>query len=426
MVPTPEPEPAADPGPTPGSGPVSSATATTAAATGLTTNRFARLRGLDRNVRGLGAVSFFADISSETIYPLFPLFMTTVLGVPVALLGLIEGIAEATANISKWPFGQASDYTGKRRVFVAAGYGASAFGKLILALSFIWPVALLARFVDRFGKGVRTAPRDALIAASTPSGQRGLAFGLHRSMDTLGAVLGPLLALLLIKSGLSMRSVFALAAIPGFISVAVIIWFVHEKAQTPSRTSFRPHLPASPAFRWLLISAVLFGIGNSSDMFILLKAKSVGAGVTGVILLYVLYNVTYASGSLPLGGLSDRVGQFPLVLVGYLIFAAVYVGFAAAHSIVTLVVLFAVYGLYIAATEGTGKALISRAVPDTNRASAMGLFATVSGLATFVASSVGGVLWSAFGPWATFVYGAACAVLAATVLLVARPRLEVH
>jgi MFS family permease len=395
--------------------------------------RFARLRGLDRNVRALGVVSFFADVSSETIYPLFPLFVTVVLGAPVAVLGVIEGIAEATASITKWPFGQASDYTGRRRIFVAAGYGASALGKLILALSFVWPVALVARFVDRIGKGVRTAPRDALIAASTPAEQRGLAFGLHRTMDTMGAVIGPLFALLLVELHVSYRTIFAWAIVPGIVSVFVIARFVRERAQAPARPSFRPHLPASPTFRWLLASAVFFGIGNSSDAFILLRANALlrphfssAGAAAGVILLYVLYNVTYAGGSLPFGGLSDRIGQVPLVLAGYLVFAAVYAGFATTSSLVALVVLFAVYGLYIAATDGTSKALISRAVPDEGRASAMGLYATVSGVATLIASSVGGVLWSVVGPQATFVYGAACALVAAVVLAIARPRLELR
>ena len=396
--------------------------------------RFAGLRRLDGNVRALGAVSFFADLSSETIYPLFPYFVTVVLGAPVAVLGVIEGLAEATASISKWPFGQASDFTGRRRVFVAAGYGAAALGKLILALSFVWPVALVARFVDRFGKGVRTAPRDALIAASTPADQRGLAFGLHRTMDTLGAVIGPLLALLLFWTlHMSPRTIFAFAVLPGVVSVLFITRFVRERAKAPARASFRPRLPASPAFRWLLASAVVFGLGNSSDVFILLRANrllgahySVAASVAGGILLYVLYNLTYAAGSLPLGGLSDRIGQVPLVLGGYVVFAAVYAGFAAAGSPLALVGLFAAYGLYIAATDGASKALVSRAVPDEGRGAAMGLYATVSGVATLIASSVGGVLWMTVGPWATFVYGAACALLAAVVLVAARPRLELR
>jgi MFS family permease len=395
---------------------------------------FARLARLDRNVRALGLVSFFADVSSEAIYPLFPLFVTSVLGAPAALLGFIEGVAEATAAVAKWPSGQASDYTGRRRAFVGAGYGAAALGKLILALSFVWPVALLGRFVDRFGKGVRTAPRDALLAAGVPADQRGLAFGLHRAMDTMGAVVGPLVALLLYRAGFSIRTIFAFAVLPGVVSVAVVLWFVRERSQAPARASFRPHLPPSPAFRWLLASALLFGVGNSSDVFILLRASNILHGVhssgvtivTGVILLYVLYNVTYAVGSLPLGGLSDRVGQVPIVVGGYVVFAGVYAGFAAAGSTPALIALFGIYGLYIAATDGTSKALISRAVPSERRGAAMGLFAMASGIATLVASSIGGVLWSTVGPWATFVYGSACALLAATVLVVARPRLELR
>ena len=273
---------------------------------GSPTRRFSRLAHLDRTVRALGFVSFLADVSSEAIYPLFPLFVTSVLGAPAALLGFIEGIAEATASITKWPFGQASDHTGRRRPFVGAGYGAAALGKLILALSYAWPVALLGRFVDRFGKGVRTAPRDALIAAVVPGDQRGLAFGLHRAMDTLGAVVGPLAALLLYRAGFSIRTIFAFAVLPGIASVVVIFLFVRERTQAPARASFRPYLPPSPAYRWLLASALLFGVGNSSDVFILLRASNVLHGthstgmavVTDVILLYVLYNVTYAAGSL--------------------------------------------------------------------------------------------------------------------------------
>jgi MFS family permease len=384
-----------------------------------------RLRELGPNVRSLGWVSFFADLSSEIIYPLFPIFVTVVLGAPVAVLGFIEGVAEATASIAKYPFGQASDATGRRRAFAVGGYGLAALGKLLLAVAFVWPVALAGRFVDRLGKGMRTAPRDALIAAGVRDEQQGLAFGLHRAMDTLGAVLGPLTALLLIKLGLSLRTVFALAVVPGVGSVAVIFWLVRERAREPVHGAFRLRLPAAPRFRWLLVAAVVFGIGNSSDMFILLKAKSVGAGVTGVILLYVLYNVTYSGGSLPLGGLSDRVGQFPVVLVGYLVFAAVYLGFAAAGSVAALVVLFAAYGLYIAATEGTSKALISRATPDEGRASALGLYYTATGVASFIASLVGGVLWGAVGPWATFVLGASGALAAAVLLFLGDRRCSI-
>lgn len=386
--------------------------------------RSAELRTLDPNVRRLGLVSFLADLSSEITYPLFPIFVTTVLGAPVAVLGLIEGIAEATASIAKYPFGQAADYTGRRRPFVLAGYTLGALGKLVIALAAGWPLALAGRFTDRLGKGMRTAPRDDLIAANTRPGQQGLAFGLHRSMDTLGAVLGPLVALALVQADVSLRWIFAIAVVPGLLSVLAIVLFVRERRERPRPSAFRLSLPASPAYRWLLCGSLLFAVGNSSDMFILLKAQDAGMTTAGVILLYVLYNATYSAASLPLGGLSDRVGQFPLVLAGYALFALVYIGFAAAGSGWTMAGLFALYGLYIAATEGTSKALIGRAVPTGERASALGLYYTATGLASFAASTVGGALWSAFGPWATFAWGAAAAAAAAAVMLLGQGRVR--
>ena len=382
--------------------------------------RLAQLRTLDPNVRTLGLVSLLADLSSEIAYPLFPIFVTTVLGAPVALLGLIEGIAEATASITKYPFGQAADYTGRRKPFVLTGYTLGALGKLVIALAFGWPLALAGRFTDRLGKGMRTAPRDDLIAANTQPGQQGLAFGLHRTMDTMGAVLGPLVALALVQADVPLRWIFAIAVIPGLLSVVAIVFLVREHREQPQRRAFRLSLPRSSAFRWLLAGSLVFAVGNSSDAFILLKAQDVGMSTSAVILLYVLYNVVYSAGSLPLGGLSDRIGQYPLVITGFVIFAAVYAGFAAAGSGWALAGLFAAYGLYIAATEGTSKALIGRAIPTGERASALGLYYTATGLATFAASTVGGLLWSVWGPWATFVYGAAAALAAAAFMLIGR------
>lgn len=386
--------------------------------------RFTALRTLDPNVRRLGLVSFLADLSSEIAYPLFPIFVTTVLGAPVAVLGLIEGIAEATASMAKYPFGQAADYTGRRRPFVLAGYTLGALGKLVIALAYAWPMALAGRFTDRLGKGVRTAPRDDLIAANTLPGQQGLAFGLHRSLDTLGAVVGPLVALALVQANVPLRWIFAIAVVPGLLSVLAIVLFVRERREQPQRAAFQLSLPASPAYRWLLCGSLLFAVGNSSDMFILLKAQDAGVTTAGIILLYVLYNVTYSAASLPLGGLSDRVGQFPLVTAGYALFAAVYIGFAAADSGWALAGLFALYGLYIAATEGTSKALIGRAIPTGERASALGLYYTATGLASFAASTVGGALWSAVGPWATFAWGAAAATAAAAIMLLGHGRVR--
>ena len=397
---------------------------------------YRRLRSLPRNVVSLGLVSLVADFSSEMIYPVFPGFVTEVLGASAAVLGLIEGLAEATASLTRYPFGRWSDATGRRRVFVLGGYGLAALGKLVLALAFVWPVALAGRVVDRTGKGMRTAPRDALLAADVDDRDRGLAFGLHRTMDTAGAVIGPLTALLLLQLGVSLRWVFAIAFVPDLLSVVVIWRSVREHppegqpsgvaaathssapaaAAAPARA--RPRLPASPVFRRLLLASLVFAVGNSSNAFLLLKASSVGFSVKAVILVYVLYNLTYAAGSLPLGGLSDRVGQIPVVAGGFVVFAVVYVGFAAAKSMALVAVLFAAYGLYIAATEGTTKALISRAAPDAQRASAMGFFDTSIGVASFAASALGGLLWTLVGPWATFSFGAVTAALAAVLLLV--------
>ena len=380
----------------------------------------ARLRALDPNVRNMGWVSFVADLSSEIVYPLFPLFVTGVLGAPVAVLGFIEGVAEATATVLRYPFGQLSDRLGRRRPFVLVGYGLSGLGKLLIAVAGVWGFALAGRIVDRMGKGIRTAPRDALIGAGTKPGQQGLAFGLHRTMDTMGAALGPLVALACLELGVPLRWVLGLAVAPALLSVVVILLYVRDRPLPPSAGGFHLALPASPAYRWLLAGSLLFAAGNSSDMFLLLKAKDVGMGVSAVILVYVLYNLVYAAASLPFGGLSDRVGQLPLVLGGYVVFSAVYVGFAIAGSWPAVAALFAAYGLYIAATEGTSKALISRATPLAERAAAIGLQATLTGLASLIASSLGGVLWSAVGPWATFTFGAACALAAAAVLATGR------
>jgi MFS family permease len=424
-----------------------------------------RLRLLPHNVVALGVVSLVADFSSEMIYPVFPGFVTKVLGASAAILGLIEGSAEATASLTRYPFGRLSDAAGRRRPFVLGGYGLAALGKLVLALAFVWPVALGGRVLDRVGKGMRTAPRDALLASDVRDRDRGLAFGLHRTMDTTGAVIGPLTTLLLLQLGVSLRWVFALAVVPGALSVVVIWRSVRERgkraggavapeaavgppggatggptaaasaaagpqttagpaaasAAAPStafRLASRLRLPASRRFRRLLVASLIFAVGNSSNAFILLKASAVGYTAKGVILVYVLYNLTYAAGSLPLGGLSDRIGQFPVVAGGFVVFAVVYAGLAAAKSMALVAVLFAAYGLYIAATEGTTKALISRTAPDDERASAMGFFDTSIGVASFAASAVGGLLWTVVGPWATFTFGAAAAALAAVFLLI--------
>jgi MFS family permease len=379
-----------------------------------------QIAGVPPNVALLGLVSFFADVSSEMIYPLVPVFLTGILGAPVAAVGLIEGVAESTASLLKVGSGWWSDRMERRLPLVFGGYGLAAAGKLLLALAAAWPVVLLARFVDRFGKGVRGSPRDALIAESTRPDQRGRAFGLHRSLDTAGAVIGPLLALALVALLHDrLRLVFLLAVAPGIISVLTLL-LVREP---PPDRSVRRAAPPPLTLRGLdtrlllfLLAMLIFALGNSSDVFLILRAKDLGLSMTAVVLAYVLYNIVYMTGALPTGILSDAIGRRGVLVGGLLAFALVYLGFALADRALYVWPLFAVYGLYIAATDGVGKALITDLAPGERRASALGLYGTVTGVAALVASLVAGELWDHVSPAAPFLLGAAAALVAAALL----------
>ena len=377
--------------------------------------------GLSPNVIRLGLISFFADVSSEMLYPLVPIFLTVVLGAPVAAVGFIEGVAESIASLLKTVSGRMSDLSGRRRPYITAGYTASAIAKPLLALAGGWPLVLLARAVDRFGKGLRSSPRDALIADSASAQCRGKAFGWHRGMDTLGAVVGPILALALVSlTHDNLRLIFVLAFIPGIIGAGLTLAVRERRHQVPVDGAGIRYWALPGAFRSYLIAWGIFAIANSSDVFLILKAKQVGYATTMVIVLYVLYNVVYALASPVLGSLSDRLGRKKVLVGGLIVFALVYLGFALASHPWQLWVLFAVYGLYIAATEGVGKAFAVDLVPSGIRASAVGALGTVTGIAALVASSVAGLLWSTLGPWAAFGYGALGALMGA--ILISRVR----
>jgi len=357
------------------------------------------------------------------LYPLTPIFLTVVLGAPVAAVGFIEGVAESAASLLKAVSGRLSDKSGRRRPYVVFGYTISAISKPVIAVATGWPLVLLARVGDRFGKGVRTSPRDALLADSTSAESRGRAFGLHRGMDTMGAVVGPLLALLLISlTHSNLRLIFLIAFIPGIIGAALtMILREHRHAVKTEVPSIRyGALPS--AFRAYLIAWGVFAIANSSDVFLILKAKQMGFTTTLVILLYVAYNIVYALASPGLGHLSDRLGRKGVMVGGLIVFALVYLGFAQAARHWEMWVLFGIYGLYIAATDGVGKALAVDLVPSGIRGSAIGLLGTVSGVATLIASSVAGMLWSTVGSWAAFAYGSVGA-LAGAILI---SRLDTH
>jgi MFS family permease len=382
--------------------------------------------GLSPTVIRLGWVSFLADVSSEMLYPIVPIFLTTVLGAPVSVVGLIEGVAEAVASLLKSYFGALSDALGRRKPFVFSGYIFSALSKPLIAVAGGWPLVLVARSLDRLGKGMRTAPRDALLADSVPPESLGRAFGWHRGMDTMGAVVGPLIALWMLASfhG-SLRWAFVAAVVPG-LAGALLVLTVAENAPArdgghPLAKSSSTSAPLPASFLMYMFGWGLFSIANSSDMFLLLRSKEVGFSNTGTVSLYVLYNIIYAAASPYLGSLADRIGRKHVVVGGLGVFAAVYAGFALASKSWHMWTLYAVYGLYVAATDGAGKALAADLVPRESRGRALGILGTVTGLASLAASVVAGQLWSRVGSWAAFTFGAAGAllggiVIAATVL----------
>ena len=385
-------------------------------------------QGLNGEVVRLGTVSFFADVSSEMLYPLIPIFLATVLNLanPAAVLGIIEGAAEATASLLRTVSGRWSDLSGRRKPFVFFGYALAALAKPLIGFANTWPLVLVARVMDRFGKGLRTSPRDALLGDLVDPAYRGKAFGWHRAMDTAGAVLGPFIALAMITfwpGPGTLRLAFQLAFIPGIIGALIVLSVREHRA--PPKAGVAPSIRLSalpPAFRAYLLAWGAFAVANSSDTFLLLRATKVtqGAGVLNtaalVILFYIAYNIIYMVASPWLGHLSDKLNRKSVLIGGLCVFALVYLGFALVSQAWMFWPLFAVYGLYIAATDGVGKALAVDLVPKEIRASALGLLGTVTGLALLAANVVAGALWTALGPWAAFSYGALGALAGALLL----------
>jgi MFS family permease len=369
-----------------------------------------------KNVFILGFVSFFNDVASEMIYPIVPIFLTSVLHVPVSVVGLIEGIAEATASIMKFVFGYVSDIVAKRKIFVEGGYSLSAISKALMGLAYSWPFVLFARFLDRFGKGVRTSARDALLLQNTTSQNKGFIFGFHRAMDSAGAVVGPLIALILLYFlQENIRLVFFLAFIPSVIGVILLIVFVKEKKKINDGKKFSFSFKwkdLNPKFKFFLLISLIFALGNSSDVFLILRAQNLGLTTILVTLAYVFYNVSQTIFSTPAGSLADRIGARRVYGVGLLIFAAVYIAFAMINDPIWVWVIFPIYGIYIAFTDGVSKAYISQYIDEKESGTYFGIYQTGIALSAFFASFFSGILWTQFGPQATFFYGAAMAILA--------------
>lgn len=360
------------------------------------------------NIILLGLTSFLTDVSSEMVYPLLPLYLTMRLGAGPAIVGIIEGIAESLASILKVFSGVISDKIGKRKPLTIAGYSGSTIGKLFLYLSTSWHWVLWGRIIDRLGKGIRTAPRDALIADSSNPEWRGKAFGLHRTLDTLGAIVGVILAYYFLTSYKGdYTAVFLFSLIPAFFGVAVL-FFVKEKSDAMVKNTKKISLRWSRLDRRLkafLIVTFIFTLGNSSNQFLLLRAKDIGFDAKTVILLYLIYNIVYSILSYPAGKLSDKIGRKTLLVGGYLFYGIVYFGFAMSSQQYHIWTLFALYGVYIAMTEGVEKALVSDLAPDELRATLIGLHATLVGIGLFPASFLAGMLWKFIGASAPFYFG---------------------
>lgn len=384
-------------------------------------------RGLFRNVVRLGWVSMLTDVSSEMLYAITPLFITQVLGASVGVVGLIEGVAEGTASVLKGISGWHSDRIRKRKVYVLAGYSLSAIAKPLIALAMGWPLVLIARFLDRFGKGVRTTARDALIADSTQPEERGKAFGLHRAMDTAGALVGVAvsLGLLLILKGhesepSAFRQLYWLAFIPAIVGVMVIFSVQEIRPESRSGPSTKRSLNLRFGSQYYVTLGLfaLFTIGNSSDVFLLLRASNAGWATAAVIAAYLCYNASYSLLSYPIGKKADRMPKGQLLGYGLLVFALVYAGFAWLPSAWMIWPLFVVYGIYIALTEGVSKALIANLVASEVRGTALGLFYMVTGLLAVLASVLAGYLWDHVSHSAPFYFGAAIALMAGVGFLV--------
>lgn len=390
-------------------------------------------KSLPKQIWRLGWISFFADVASEMAYPILPLFMRAI-GAPVAVMGVVEGISEGVVSLMKGASGVHSDAIGRRLPYIRAGYFLSALGKPIIGFASAWPFVLFARTIDRFGKGLRTTARDALIADAAGKDRLGRAFGLHRALDTAGALVGVIVTLCMLRllesgaeSNLGVyRTIFICAILPGLVSVAMTFALKEKRAAFSTREGkkleLRRVIHELPRPYWRVSAvALLFALANSSDTFLLLRSHQLGFSDFSVVLAYALYNVTYTVISYPAGSLSDKIGRWAVIGAGWLLYAVVYGGFASATTW-SLWPLFALYGVYMGIATGTTKALVADYAPAELRGSALGLFYTASGVVTIAASFIAGFLWDRFGASATFGFGAITAFVAVIALFAIAPR----
>lgn len=375
---------------------------------------------ISKQVIILGLVSFFTDFSSEMLYPITPIFLTSILGASMSIVGIIEGIAEVTAGFFKGYFGFLSDKLDKRKIFVVSGYGVSGLVKSLPGIFANIPIVIISRVIDRIGKGVRTAPRDALLSSYAKENS-GAVFGFHRSMDTFGAVAGPLIAILLLSYfSFSYSQIYLFAFIPS--AIAIIFTFVVKEVKVESNQSGKNFYSAfwksSPKeYKYFLVLVTLFSLSNSSDVFLILKSKEITNSDSTSLVGYVFYNLVYAISSYPVGIISDKIGKKKMFIVGLIIYSIVYFAFAFNSSFILLWFLFAMYGVYASATEGVSKALVSDIVKKEYKGTAIGLLTMSSSFAIMIGSFMAGILWDNFGSQIPFLLSSAISLIAAILLI---------
>lgn len=378
------------------------------------------------NILFLGLVSFFADISAEMVYPIIPLYLTSTFGATPALVGLIEGIAESLASLLKVFSGYISDRSQKKKRLAFIGYMTGLIYKIALILATSWVGILVARVIDRIGKGIRTSPRDVMVSESAPANQLGQAFGLHKALDMAGSAIGILLAYFIIQGNLNTstyKTLFLVSMIPALIGLGLFA-FIREQKNHPIKTRepfWKRVGELDNNLKLYLLVAFIFTLGNSSNTFLLLRAKSVGFTDSSVILLYFLYNLSASLLAFPFGKRSDKVGRRRILILGYLVFAFVYLGFGFAYNQIMIVSCFLLYGLYTAMITGVERAYIAEISPSDLKGTMLGLHSTLVGIALLPASLIAGVLWDLFGAVVPFIFGSSLALLAAILLVFFMP-----
>ncbi len=374
-----------------------------------------------KNIVFLGLVSCFADISSEMVYPIIPLYLTVVLGATPALVGVIEGIAESIASLLKVFSGYVSDRFQKKKAIAFSGYATGVLYKLALIFAGSWVGILTARVIDRFGKGIRTAPRDVMVAESADKASMGKSFGVHKMLDMAGSAFGILLSFILLTTmgeG-SYKTIFIISVIPILIALFMFVFIKEPKGKRTivEREHFWKNIKnLDGQLKLYLAVTFLFTLGNSSNSFLLLRAYDVGFSSSTAILLYFIYNITASSLAIPCGKLSDRIGRKIVLVAGYIIFSLVYFGFAVCSNKIFMILIFIIYGIYTAMTAGVERAFISEIAPKELKGTMLGLHSTLAGLALLPASVIAGLLWDGIGAFAPFVYGGVMSLLAAIIL----------